>query len=416
MNTGVNTDMNTDMNMDMNTGVNTDMNTGMMNTGVNTDMNTGMNTGVNTGVNTDMNTGVNTDMNTGVNTDMNMDMNERISMVTIYCPGCYNSFEIENISQTVECSCGRSVKYDDFTCPPYIERDDHGAVVSNLGRNSYEASDIRMMKGYTFVIKENYREEYLSGDREPRLVIISPNRDNDRQLTDFFTTTFCVDEKYIYFDQAPLYNWYDNQGIFRLEYANYGLMGERVCDNPGIKYMISYSDYFVFVSKIEQLAGKILIMPKTGEWIRKLCNGGKLNIFGNWAYYAQYVKKDDSSYHESYVIRRVSLDGKRDIPMTAIPYMNEETLNVNHEGVFFNSTDNLYPLHYLGHFETKLKNGDLFGNNSKQTALIDVVSAGKWSNSYLKGNFNDPLILSGEYIVCQNTTKVSLATGEVSDI
>ena len=338
-----------------------------------------------------------------------------MNLVKIYCPKCFTEHEIENVTQDLLCKdCKQAISYESFTCPPYIERDDHGAVISNLGRNGYTVADVRVMGDYTFYLeyigKLHDWENWRVNERENHLVI-RRNGEEKYRFDNFYTTAYCVDEKYVYFDEFTM-SGYDRerQGIFRMEYDAYNPEPEYLCDNPGIWYMVSYSNYFVFViGHHDLLEGKILLMPKDGSWIRMVCTGRKLNIYGNWAYYVSIEPKDKDHYSDSYVLWRISLDGKLAVPMTAISYMDTMTLNANREGIYFNATDNLNPLHRLDHFEKILKNDDLYYDNYKDSAMnVDFPA------DLLRGSFSDPLVLEDGSIICQNSARVSLATGVVT--
>jgi hypothetical protein len=325
------------------------------------------------------------------------------NLVTVLCPKCYTVHEIENSSTTFPCAaCGLIIEYEDFTCPLYISRDDHGTTVANLGFDN--AIDRRELNGYQVELlpvqpKEN---RYWRISQQQNHLQIS-HGGYKRCLNDFYTSAFCLDEQFVYFDVFVEEGYQERKGVYALSLESFNSAKPvRLCDGHEMAYMISYSDYFIFYSRdCDPLEGKLLIMPKTGGWLRVLCdlqrNAKQIHVFGNWAYYV----KENGNY---FLIRRVSLDGKQDIVMTCVDYVSY--MNVNKEGVFFNISDSI---HRLGLYETKLHNNRLNFDNKIDTILQDVSSAENLCHGVL-------LYDEDGYIVCRNTAKVSLETGEVTTI
>lgn len=258
------------------------------------------------------------------------------NLVTVYCPECCAGHEVENSAAVFPCkSCGYEIHYQDFTCPPYIALDDHGVNTANLdGYQHGSFADRRELGGYCMVL-ENRGGRWDSSQYQ--LTITKDGKDA-QAFEDFYVSSICMDYQNAYFDMHTIEGYQTTQrGIHVLPLNNYRhAEPELLCAGQEAAFMLAYQEYFVFVSN-ERYKYEVLIMPMQGGWVRKLCDGRRLNVVGNWLYYGTENIKDNK-----FQIHRVSLDGKQRVSMRGNEsfYAEVAKLMANKNGVFYGDSDN----------------------------------------------------------------------------
>ncbi|MDR3165249.1 MAG: hypothetical protein LBU13_06695 [Synergistaceae bacterium] len=327
-------------------------------------------------------------------------MSENSGYAVIFCPECYESQYVRNEAQKITCrNCGENFDFEDFDCGDCVEQDAHGVVLSNLLRSDYP--DVRHMGQYSAELVSDDGTCHLPDNRRgfsDKLRIKVKNGDGyERIRDDRHVQAFCLGGKYLYFAARD--------GIFRTKpyiFRDDEYPDEKLCGKSHEIYlMIAYRGYFVFLSRLEQLSGHLLIMPQHGEWIRSICSSGLMNIFGNWAYYAK--RRDDQSISALDLIFRKSLDGKKEILMT-INNAKESGLHVNHYGVFYTAVDVVGIIHRIGLQSQVLFRGDEHFNNYRDTKM----KLDNFDYDLCRAYFHEPFTLDGDYMNCENIVKISV--------
>lgn len=239
--------------------------------------------------------------------------------VTVYCPKCHREQDIENETAEIVCSgCGKAFTYDAFTCSPGVELDSFGIDLSDRHFDNKETA----ARPERRVLNGSYVELAEDGD-----VLIQACNRTERAIEEASASAICIDNEGGYYA--------NDEGIWKISFSRYSYQDEPELINEysGIKNMVAYQDYFIFIG---DLGNGVYIMPKKGGWIRKVYSRysgfgtcRRLNVFGNWAYYAVFT-------NNHYNIYRVSLDGKQRVLMrTHMGNLDEYTVRVNKYGVFF---------------------------------------------------------------------------------